>query len=93
MRFSGPVTALRVRVKGKGKGKVKDRLSSEGRSTPESSHGSVTPTPNKLLPTGDISHSLAGVELSSTNSLPDTTVSNLDKYTTFSFTPWSINPG
>ena len=32
--------------------------------------------PNKLLPTGDISHSLAGVELSSTNSLPDTTVSN-----------------
>ena len=43
---------------------------------PESSHGSVTPTPNKLLPTGDISHSLAGVELSSTNSLPDTTVSN-----------------
>jgi hypothetical protein len=30
----------------------------------------------KLLLTGDISHNLAGVELSSTNSLSDTTVSN-----------------
>jgi hypothetical protein len=51
----------------------------------------VTPTPNKLLPTGDISHSLAGVELSSTNSLPDTTVSQLDRHTNFSFAPLSIN--
>jgi hypothetical protein len=58
--FSGPVTALRAGTRAKSK----------------SSHGSVTPTPNKLLPTGDISHSLAGVELSSTSSIPDTTVSN-----------------
>jgi len=39
------------------------------------SHGSVTPTPNKLMLTGNISHSLAGVELSFINSLPDITIS------------------
>ena len=39
-----------------------------------------TLTPNRLLLTDHISHSLAGVELSSTNSLPDK-----DRYTNFSF--------
>ena len=53
----------RDRPKGRDKGKVQSRISK-------------TPLPNKLLPTGDISQSLAGVELSSTNSLPDTTVPN-----------------
>ena len=51
-------------------------LRAETRTKSKSSHGSVTPTPNKLLPTGNISHSLAGVKLYSTSSLSDTTVSN-----------------
>jgi hypothetical protein len=58
LRFSGPVAALRAGTRAKSK--IDCPL------TTESSHGSVTPAPNKLLLTGDISHSLVGVELSST---------------------------
>ena len=60
-QFSGPVTALRAGTRAKSK----------------SSHGPVIPTPNKLVLTGNIPHSLAGVELSSINSLPDIMVSTL----------------
>ena len=83
-QFSGPVTALRARAGTRAKFKIDCPLN---HSTPKSSHGSVTPAPKKLLPTGDISHGLARVELSSINSLPF----QLDRYINFSLTPLSIN--
>ena len=58
----------------KDKGKAKNRLSPSP-SAPESSHGSVTPAPNKILSTGNISDN-TGVELSSASSPPDNSFSS-----------------
>jgi hypothetical protein len=82
MVLAGSTTAL---GQGQGHGEVPVPL--KLLNFPKSSNGSVTHTPNKLLPTGDISHGLARVELSSANSLPF----QLDRYLTFPFTPLSIN--